>query len=113
MAQNIKPRYEVERVEGVVTVTKYRRNAETGMNEQYTEQEPYGFNVYFPHGHSIRVRDEAELHRLGYDVPPELIDMDSGDPVGQANLSLKRHVQRTASGKGRADVGAVDAAQGG
>lgn len=109
---NIKPRYEVERVDDVVVETHYVR--ENGRNVEKEVEVPYGFNVYFPAGHSIRVRDEAELKRLGYDAPAELIDED-GEVVGTtAAYSLKKHVQRSAgASKRRADTSAVDAGQGG
>lgn len=42
------------------------------------EHEPAGYLVTFPNGHSIRVRDQAELARLGFDAEPGLIDMLSG-----------------------------------
>lgn len=110
--QNIKPRYEVEALEGTRTVTKYRRNMATGMNEAYETEVPAGYMVYFPAGHSIRVGSVEELHRLGYDAPPDLIDMDNGDVVGQAAVSLKQQVQRRAHTPQRADAGAVSANQG-
>lgn len=109
---NIKPRYEVEKVDEMVIETHVVR--ENGRNVEKEVEVPYGFNVYFPAGHSIRVRTEEELHRLGYDTPAELIDED-GEVVGTtAAMSLKKHVQRTAgASKRRADTGAIDASKGG
>jgi hypothetical protein len=111
MQQNVKPRYEVERVDDTVTETHIMR--EDGRNVEKKVEVPYGYNVYFAAGHSIRVRTDAELKRLGYDQPPELIDED-GEVVGTtAQMSLKRNVKRRAGASGRrADTGSVDAAQG-
>ena len=57
--------------------------------------------VYFPNGASIRVRTEAELKRLGFDKGADLVDMDSGDIVGNAGqTSLKaRSEQLTSRGR--------------
>lgn len=111
--QDIKPRYEVEVLDGTRKVMKMRRDMATGMNEQYEVEVPAGFNVYFPAGHSIRVADAGELHRLGFDNPADLIDMENGEVVGQVQTSLKQHVQRRAGAVRRADAGSVDAGQGG
>ena len=108
--KNIKPRYEVEFVDEEVTEKHFVR--EDGRNVEKEVQVPYGYNVYFPAGHSIRVRTEDELRRLGYDVPAELIDED-GEVVGTTQQSLKKHVQRRAGASKRADTSGVDANQGG
>lgn len=111
--QNIKPRFEVEKINTMVFETRVTRVE--GRNVEETVEVPYGYAVYFPAGHSIRVRDHAELQRLGFDHPAELIDADTGDVVGTNEpMSLKRQVQRRAGASGRrADSGAVDANQGG
>lgn len=110
--QAVKPRYEVHDRRQEVTVEK-RIVREGGRNVETQVEVPYGFDVFFPAGHSIRVRDEQELHRLGFDQPAELIDED-GEIVGQVQMSLKKHVQRRAGASTRrADTGAVDARQGG
>ena len=111
MNSNVKPRYEVEAVDEMVTETHVIRD--DGRNIEKEVEVPYGFNVYFPAGHSIRVRTEAELKRLGFDLPADLIDED-GEVVGStASTSLKKHVLRRAgASKRRADTTAVDANQG-
>lgn len=111
LQQNIKPRYEVHRNDTMVTETRYRRN-EDGINEAYTVEVPYGYDVYFPAGHSIRVATDKELQRLGFEQPPDLIDMDSGESVGTMRpLSLKQQVQRhvSASKGQRADTTSQEA----
>jgi len=96
--RNIKPRFEVHPINRMVTETHYRRT-EDGVNEAYSVQVPYGYDVYFPAGHSIRVRTDEEMQRLGFMDPPDLIDMDSGDVVGQSQpVSLQQVVMRRAAG---------------
>ena len=114
MQQNIKPRYEVERVDETVIETHYKR--EDGVNVPHEVEVPYGYDVYFPAGHSMRVRTDAELARLGFDKPAELIDEETGDVVGStAQSTLKRNVQHRAdaSKRRKAHTTTVDANQGG
>ena len=113
LQQNIKPRYEVEKVDEMVTETRLVR--EDGRNVEKKVEVPFGFMVYFPAGHSIRVKTEEELKRLGYDGPAELIDEETGDVVGStAQTSLKRAVQRRTSASKRrpAATSSVDASRG-
>lgn len=112
MQQNIKPRFEVEHVDTEVEETHLVR--EDGRNVEKTVTVPYGYNVYFPAGHSIRVRTKEELQRLGFDQDAELIDEETGEVVGHAGQqSLKKGVQRrTAASKRRnASTSSVDAGQ--
>ena len=104
---SIKPRFEVHKLEGKVTHTVYVKTEKGdegkfgGFKEKTTEEDA-GYMVYFPTGASIRVRTEKELERLGFTKAPELIDMESGDVVGQANLSLKdRSAQLSAGGRSK------------
>lgn len=63
---------------------KYKRGKKAGRNEEIIGYEmtpkevvlPGGYLVFHPMGHTIRVRNDEELRRLGYDEPPEVIDMD-------------------------------------
>ena len=109
--QSIKPRYEVEQVNDTVKEKHFVRK--DGRNEEITVEVPYGYNVYFPAGHSIRVRTAEELHRLGYDKPAELINEETGDVVGTTQqFSLKKNVQRNAGASGkRAHTSSIDANQ--
>ena len=114
MNQNIKPRYEVEFVDQDIEETHMVR--ENDRNVEKKVKVPYGYNVYFPAGHSIRVRTKEELQRLGYDTPAELIDEETGDIVGTTQQhSLKRNVQHRAAASKRknAHTNGVDANQGG
>ena len=51
MQSNIKPRYEVEHVDREVEEVHLVR--EDGRNVEKKVTVPYGYNVYFPAGHSI------------------------------------------------------------
>jgi hypothetical protein len=110
--QRITPRYEVEQLPGTVERTLLVRNAETGINEEVVKEVPAGYMVYMSAGHSIHVWDDAELKRLGFDKPPELIDED-GDVVGTTQqLSLKRKAMQRSQASRRAATTPVDANQG-
>lgn len=112
MQQNIKPRYEVEAVDS--TMIERRLTRVDGRNVEEDVKVPYGYNVYFPAGHSMRVATDEELKRLGFDRPAELINED-GDTVGStAHQSLKRNVRhrQEASKRRSASTSNVDANQG-
>ena len=102
----IRPRYEVHKLDGKVdrTITKQLvddKGKPIGGFENETVQEDAGWMVYFPTGSSIRIRTQGEMERLGFDRPPELVDMDRGDVVGTtATASLKsRSEQKTSRGR--------------
>jgi hypothetical protein len=111
MTQNIKPRYEVERVDEMVTETHFKR--ENDRNVEHKVEVPYGYNVYFPAGHSMRVRTDEDMRHLGFDRPADLVDEDTGDVVGTTQQhSLKRNVQRrSGASKRSASTSTVDANQ--
>jgi hypothetical protein len=57
-----------------------------------------GWMVYFPSGSSIRVWTQEELERQGFDNSPPLVDMDTGDIVGQSQVgSLKAKSDQVAN----------------
>ena len=104
--QNIKPRFEVHKIEGKVSYTTYKMKTDDegkpiGGFEPTTVKEPGGYMVYFPTGASIRVRTEKELIAMGFSKDPELVDMDTGDVVEQPTpVSLKtRSEQLTSRGR--------------
>lgn len=54
-----------------------------------------GWMVYFPNGASIHIAREDELKRLGFDKEPDLVDLETGDVIGQgASMDLEHHVER-------------------
>lgn len=99
MQQNIRPKFEVHKIEGSVTVKKCKPKKGGGF-EWEEVQEPGGYMVYFPTGASLRIRDDKEMERLGFLEPAELVDMDTGDSVGRvAADSLKRLAEQKVNKK--------------
>jgi len=76
---NLSGAYEVEGFKGKVERTKFTHK--DGQMGTKVVEEDAGFMVYFPQGHSIRCKNEAELQRLGFTKVAEVIDLDSGDAV--------------------------------
>ena len=90
--QDIKPAFEIEALEGTEKVT--RSYFDDGVLKNVKEDVPKGWNVYLPSGQSLRIRDKKEMHRLGLLEVPELLDMESDEPVAQPKMSLKTAVRR-------------------
>lgn len=67
------PAFTVRQVDGSVKRTIYFYD-EKGKRQSSQVEEPIGFVVSFPKGHTIRVKSEAELSRLGYDQSIPLVD---------------------------------------
>lgn len=106
LGQDVKPEFEVEILEGTEKVI--RSFYEKGVFKEVEETVPKGFMVYFPAGHSIRIRHMVEMRRLGFDQAPNLIDMESGEAVPMSNTSLKetsRRKTRVTRGKQAATTG--------
>lgn len=100
MAQNIRPKYEVHQIDEKVSHKKYSFGENKEIISEEIEED-FGYMVYFPNGSSIRVRTDAELKRLGFDKPATLVDMDTGDEVGEAPTdSLKRRSEQKTVKKG-------------
>lgn len=98
---NMKPKYEVHEIEEEVPHTIWSFDEKTGEMRSDTTQEAGGFMVYFPTGSSIRVRNVSELARLGFNKPPTLVDMETGDEVAVPKLtSLKSRSEQKTSNKG-------------
>lgn len=91
------PKFEVEKVEGKVSVKKLlyvkTKNPDTGVistrKEEKIVQEPFGYMVYTARGDALRVKNEVDLVRLGFGQPAEYVDMSTGEVVHQQPLSLK------------------------
>ena len=107
MSANVKPRFEVHKLEG----TAIRRIAKPkvrlddkgnvmknkdgnaillgGFDYEDLDHDA-GWMIYFPSGSSIRVWTEEEMMRQGFLTDPTLVNMDTGDEMGPANTgSLK------------------------
>tara|TARA_R100000008_G_C3579695_1_gene167628 strand:+ start:249 stop:608 length:360 start_codon:yes stop_codon:yes gene_type:complete len=102
----IRPRYEVHKLDGEVDHEVFKMRVDddgkpAGGFESEIVKEDAGWMVYFPSGASIRVRTKEELKRLGFDKSADLVDMDSGDIVGNTGqVSLKsRSEQLTSRGR--------------
>jgi hypothetical protein len=115
------PAFEVEEMNGTETVMQYQYVNEYVLDDDGTElrdadnhrimksrerkevavEQPRGWMVYFPRGHSVHVRTRKEMQRLGYLDAPQRVDLD-GDtepddhPVGQPT-TLKERSRRLAS----------------
>lgn len=85
MEVQLNPTFEVEKDDGKTSV---RKATHDGKGFKYTVvEETIGYMVYFPKGHSIRVRNDAELKRLGFHRPPRITDMT--DQIDDDEPSLK------------------------
>ena len=95
-------RFQVEAIEGKVMDNIASYDPKTGF-EYKTEKKDFGFMVYFPAGHSIRVANEAELTRLGFHRQPGLVNMSDGEIVepdsDEIDNSPKAVVQRSMKGR--------------
>jgi len=82
---DLKPRYEVHKLKGTA-----KRTLDAG------------WMVYFPSGASIRVWTKEEMERQGFDLPANLIDMETGDETApMSNVSLKaKSEQKNARSRG-------------
>ena len=87
-----KPAFIVEELSGEVEVRKVERvkvDEKVTAFRYYSENEPAGYLVKFPKGHSIRVKDYAELERLGFNGPVPVVN-DEGDEVGMLPNPVRR-----------------------
>lgn len=78
--QKIRPAFMVEKLEGKVSrdVITFDQKGKKVVSKVDVDA---GYLVTFPKGHSIRVYDNAELQRLGFDRTIPLIN-EEGDEVG-------------------------------
>jgi hypothetical protein len=100
--QDIKPCWEIEELEDEVErmVIDYSLDKD-GVSQRSEKMvtEPAGFMVYFPQGHSIRVRNAADLEEMGLTNDVRLIDMNTGEPFEPPqSMSLKQHVASVTTG---------------
>lgn len=111
MPRDIKPKFEVEVLEGDVEETYFERDTDRHMNVEKKRNVPAGWMVYMANGTSMRVRTWEEMVRLGFNEQPGLIDMESGEPYAvPGQVSLKRQVQRQArQPRQRADTASKEA----
>jgi len=95
MNTNIKPRFEVHKLDGTAKKTivspKTDKKGKLLGGFDYEEVEvDAGWMVYFPNGSSIHVWTEEEMARQGFLQPPTLVNMETGDDMGTTSQgSLK------------------------
>ena len=93
----LRPKFEVHEVHGEdMTRKTCEKDPKGGFIYKTVKDTRRCFDVYFPNGHSVRIRGEDELKRLGFAGAPNLVDMETGDEVpNQQAMSLKTHVERS------------------
>lgn len=96
---DIKPRFEVRELTkdevGALVRTVAVIQEDGGFKYEDKPEKRRCYMVFFPSGHSIRIRGEEELKRLGFDKDPTMIDMETGDDMPTpSNQSLEEHVSR-------------------
>ena len=85
----VRPAFMVEKLEGKISREVINFDAK-GKKVVSLVDVDAGYLVKFPKGHSIRVLDDAELHRLGFDRTIPLID-DDGEQVG----TIPNHIAKS------------------
>lgn len=103
-----KPRFQVRKLKGkrerTVMIPNMTENIDGkpisagGFTEKKIE-EPAGWMVFFPSGSSIYVHTEAEMKRLGFDQPAEIVDTATGDVVGVERVHDFEAVSRQKSAR--------------
>ena len=95
MNANVKPRFEVHKLEGTairtIATPKTSKDGKLlgGFDYEDTEVDA-GWMVYFPSGSSIRIWTEEEMQRQGFLSDPHLVNMETGDDMGPTtDTSLK------------------------
>ncbi len=70
-----------------------------GLGEKYVDQ-PAGFLVYFPRGHVLRIKDQAQLKHYRLDKAPRIVNLeglsDPNSPLGRLMLSQDENARRGA-----------------
>lgn len=107
----ILPAYEVEKLEGTFRkqfVTPVREEVtklngdkvyKQRLEYEYKEVER-GWMVFFPNKNAIHIETEEEMKRLGFDTPPDLVNMETGDIVVPGmQTSLKGRSEATTTKK--------------
>lgn len=122
---NVRPAFEVEKLEGTYFVTTAQYTPKTDVDGKpilrksgmpvyersfKKEERPRGFMVYFPQGHSTHIPTEELLIDLGYAARPKKVDIVLGEEVPEGmDESLKelsiRKTRANGGGRRRRDDG--------
>lgn len=90
----------VRKLSGTVKREKYVmeliKKGQNGKSDQFSMKskivdEPAGYLVYFPRGHAIRLRTEAELSHYGLGGKPRIINIEN--VLADPNSPLNRMIQ--------------------
>ena len=87
MTEQIKPRFEVHKIEGkakrrIASPKKDKEGKLLGGFDYADEEVDAGWMVYFPNGASIHVWTEDEMKRQGFFDQAHLVNMETGDDMG-------------------------------
>lgn len=100
MQQHVKPKYQVKRLQGTVKRTIIVLTEKGFVRRE--KEEDAGFMVFLPSGNSFRARNEDELKRLNIDPDRlPLVDMDSGESMGELRMNLDLESQSQARSSSR------------
>jgi hypothetical protein len=91
--------YVVVPLEGTVTRSQTRWSKDEGIHQEDVE-EPAGYLIFFPRGHCLRLRSEAELARYGLDRDPKFVDLkgihDPNTNIGRIFGNQEEHIRQAA-----------------
>jgi|TARA_X000001036_G_scaffold62332_1_gene52595 hypothetical protein len=90
MTEQIKPRFEVHKIEGqakrrIASPKKDKEGTLLGGFDYADKEVDAGWMVYFPNGASIHVWTEDEMKRQGFLDKVHLVNMETGDDMGAAS----------------------------
>jgi hypothetical protein len=85
----IRPAFMVQRLEGSRKREVIFLDPKTHKRDTKVVDEPAGYLVTMMNGNSIRVRNDEELARLGFDQTIDLINED-GESVGEIDNAIMR-----------------------
>lgn len=112
------PSYEVHDYTGQQVETKRKvfekQEDETLLMKEETVREDAGYMVYFPNGHSVRVRNKKELERLN--IKPgkaKIVNMDTAEEAEGASAEgqLKKLVETNTKGNDKPVLAKSDSSE--
>ena len=106
MNTNLKPRFEVHKMDGeaertVVTPKVDKDGKLLGGFKTSKVKQDAGWMVYFPSGSSIHIWTAEEMERQGFLSDPELVNMESGDVMGTVSQTSLRSKSEQVSNRTR------------
>jgi hypothetical protein len=104
MAQDIKPKFEVHKLEGTFMRSVAKVNKKSGGFTYEDVETDKGWMVYLPNGSSVHILTEADLVRQGYGRPAKLVDMNTGDEVGEAAPSSLKAISEQKNNRSKGGI---------